>query len=520
MNPLDGQTVSNWMAEAEAVRYPPLEDSLHADVCVVGAGIAGISTAYHLALEGQAVVVLDAGIIGVSGETPRTTAHLSDAIDDRYTELERLYGLEHMRMAAESHTAAINRIAQTVNAEGIDCDFARLDGYLFLAPGDHPKVLEDERDAARRAGLINVHLVHHNKLGEHPLGPSLCFPEQAQLNIRPYMQRLIEVIQARGGRVFAETRVTKISGGKPARIETERQATITANHVVIATNSPFNDRVVMHTKIAAYRSYVIALPVPLGSIRPALYWDTGDPYHYVRLAHGALGERNEDLLIVGGEDHKTGQAEDGPQRWARLEKWTRERIALAGPVRYRWSGQIMETIDALGFIGRNPLDADNVYIVTGDSGHGVTHATIAAMLLTDLISGRANPWEKLYDPARKTLSAVGQFAREGLNVMAQYADYLTIESLENGCELGCGQGGIVRHGLAPVAAYRDENGMLHEHSAICPHLGCVVSWNSAEHTWDCPCHGSRFSATGAIICGPAVQPLAMLTSEGVSQGIT
>jgi nitrite reductase/ring-hydroxylating ferredoxin subunit len=230
-----------------------------------------------------------------------------------------------------------------------------------------------------------------------------------------------------------------------------------------------------------------------------LYWDTGDPYHYVRLQR----ENGYDVLIVGGEDHKTGQENDGNERFARLEQWTRARFPAALEVEYRWSGQVMEPVDGLAFIGRNPLDEDNVYIATGDSGQGMTHGTIAGMLLSDLIQGRKNRWEDLYSPSRIRLKSLPEYASENINVAGQYADYVTAGDIKSESELRPGEGAIMRDGVSKVAVRRDENGNVQKLSAVCPHLGCIVAWNSTEQTWDCPCHGSRFSASGRVYQGPA-----------------
>jgi nitrite reductase/ring-hydroxylating ferredoxin subunit len=240
----------------------------------------------------------------------------------------------------------------------------------------------------------------------------------------------------------------------------------------------------------------------------ALYWDTQDPYHYVRLQNppagvGTNGQGDYELLIVGGEDHKTGQANDAHERHARLESWARDRFPLMQRVEFVWSGQVMETIDGLAFIGRNPMDDDNVYIVTGDSGMGMTHGTIAGILLTDLICGRENPWQKLYDPRRKTLRAVGKFVSETMNLAAQYTDWVTGGDVSTEADIANDTGAVVRRGLIKVAIYRDAEGKAHECSAVCPHLGGIVHWNSAEQSWDCPCHGSRFDKLGKVINGPA-----------------
>jgi nitrite reductase/ring-hydroxylating ferredoxin subunit len=262
-----------------------------------------------------------------------------------------------------------------------------------------------------------------------------------------------------------------------------------------------NDLVVVHTKQAPYMTYVIGARVPKNSVTHALYWDTGDPYYYVRLQPNI--DADHDLLIVGGEDHKSGQADDIEQRHPRLEAWAREHFPSMQDVAYRWAGQVMEPVDGLAFIGHNPLDADNVYTVTGDSGNGMTHGTIAGILITDLILGRPNPWTSLYDPGRITLSATGEFAKEAVNMAAQYADWVTGGDVAAIGEIAKDAGAVIRRGATKVAVYRDPTGAVHERSAVCPHLGCIVSWNPAEKTWDCPCHGSRFDKFGDVINGPA-----------------
>ena len=249
----------------------------------------------------------------------------------------------------------------------------------------------------------------------------------------------------------------------------------------------------------------VSFSVPKGSVPDALVWDTLDAYHYVRIQ--PLSD-SEDLIIVGGEDHHSGQASDMEQRLASLELWTRDRYPGFTSAEYRWSGQVMEPVDGLGFIGRNPGDSDNVYIATGDSGNGMTHGTIAGMLIRDLILGRENAWATLYDPSRLSLRAGGEYARENLNVAAQYADYLTGGEVASPDEVAPGTGAVMRRGLSKVALFRDDSGALHEHSAVCTHLGCVVAFNDKEKSWDCPCHGSRFDPTdGHVLNGPAINGL-------------
>lgn len=493
-------STSIWMATVEMPSPSGLKQSIRTDVCIIGAGIAGLTTAYLLGREGRSVVVLDDGPIG-GGMTGRTTAHLSNAYDDRYVEIEKLHGGEASRLTAVSHTAAIQRVSEIISEESIDCDFEWLDGFLFAATADEVELLRDELAAAHRAGLVGVESVVRAPLDSFDTGPALRFPRQAQFHPLNYLDGLARAVIRDGGRVFGQTHATKIEGGLSARVETSHGPIVTSEVVVVATNTPVNDRVAIHTKQAPYVTYVIGVQVPRGSVTRALYWDTGDPYHYVRLQSDKKSPY--DVLIVGGEDHKTGQANDGNERYGRLEQWTRERFPQMLEVQFRWSGQVMEPADGLAFIGRNPLDDDNVYIATGDSGQGMTHGTIAGILLTDLIQGRKNEWEDLYNPSRVRLKALPEYVSENINVAGQYADYVTAGHIESEAELRPVEGAIMREGIAKIAVYRDAAGNVHKLSAICPHLGCVVAWNSTEETWDCPCHGSRFSAEGHVYQGPA-----------------
>jgi glycine/D-amino acid oxidase-like deaminating enzyme/nitrite reductase/ring-hydroxylating ferredoxin subunit len=490
------------MATSDPPSESPLNKDTSANVCIIGAGIAGLTTAYLLACEGKAVIVLDDGPIG-GGMTARTTAHLTNALDDRFYELERLFGEEGARLAAQSHTAAIDRVETIVREERIECEFERVDGYLFIPPDGKLKVLDDELPAAHRAGLTEIRRLERAPLDSFDTGPCLHFPRQAQFHPLKYLTGLTRAIERDGGQIFTSTHADEIEGGSEAYVKTSSGYTIRTDAIVVATNTPVNDRVAIHTKQGPYTTYVIGARVPKGSVPSILLWDAPadlwDPYHYIRVA----SSDGHDVLVVGGEDHKTGQQHDGSQRWGKLEQWTRSRFPMAEEIEFRWSGQVMEPVDGLAFIGRNPLDADNVFIATGDSGMGMTHGTIAGMLLTDLIMNRPNPWTQLYDPSRKTLVAAKDFAQENVNVMAQYTELVTPGDVDSVDQIQKGEGAVRRTGLSKVAVYRDEDGRLHSMSAVCTHLGCVVTWNAAEKTWDCPCHGSRFDRFGVVINGPA-----------------
>jgi glycine/D-amino acid oxidase-like deaminating enzyme/nitrite reductase/ring-hydroxylating ferredoxin subunit len=507
-------TRSLWM-DVEMPATEPLAHGVRCDVCVVGAGIAGLSTAYQLARAGARVVVLDEGPIG-RGETGRTSAHLSNALDDRYEWLERVHSPERARLAAESHAAAIDCIEAICREESIECGFERVDGFLFAHDARHQAELDRELEAAERAG-VEVDREGASCFPFFDAGPCLRFRRQAIFHPLRYLAGLARAVMRRGGAIHTGARVVDVESASPCRVITDHEAgrpggAVLAERVVMATNVPVHARFAIHTKQMAYRSYIAAFEVPAGSVPNALYWDTDDPYHYIRVAPAADGAL--DHLIVGGEDHRTGQDEQAPRRWQRLEAWTRARFPMAGAVASCWSGQIIEPVDGLAYIGRSPgLNHPGVFLATGDSGNGLTHGTIAGMLLRDLIVGRDNPWDEVYDPGRVLPRALPRLARDNLNVAAQYADWLRGGEAHSAAEVAPGSGAVVREGWKPIAVYRDESGAVALRSAVCTHLGGVVSWNPAERTWDCPCHGSRFDRFGHVLNGPATRDLAPVESE-------
>lgn len=405
----NGVTSAIWQEDGPITvgRDATLPERSTTEVVVVGAGIAGLTTAYLLARRGVAVVVLERAEIG-EGETGRTSAHLASALDDGFPWLEKTHGPEGARLAVQSHAEAIDTIEEIARREHIDCDFRRVDGYLHLDPTHDADDLRAERDAALRAGL-EVEWLDVAAGPRLAAGPVLRFPRQAQFHPRRYLAGLVRAIERLGGQIYARVEVTKLHGGKPCRVETADGRVVEARSLVVATNVPINDRVVIHTKQAAYRSYVIAMRIPAGTLPPALHWDMAEPYHYVRLARGKDGS---ELLIVGGADHRTGEeGHDAKGRWDHLESWTRERFPMVNEVVDRWSGQILEPADGLAYIGRNPSDAPDVYVATGDSGHGLTHGTIAGTMIDAMIAGEISPYEELYSPSRLSRSP-GEWMKE------------------------------------------------------------------------------------------------------------
>ncbi|HMJ51409.1 MAG TPA: FAD-dependent oxidoreductase [Polyangiaceae bacterium] len=483
-------------------------------MCVIGAGMAGLSVAYNLAREGRQVIVLDAHDLA-AGETAQTTAHLASALDDRFSELERVFGQEGARLAYESHARAIDEIEANVRRESIDCGFARLDGYLFLGPGQKDTLLEEELDAAKRVGFRGVARVARAPLDGFDTGSCLVFPNQGRIHPLRYLTGLAAAMERSGAAIYTQTRVTEVTGGSSPMVRTSEGMVVRASAVVVATNSPFHLRVAIHSKQAPYRTYAIALRIRSGAVPDALYWDTLDPYHYVRVEPDAHGLAS---LIVGGEDQRTGTADDAVLRYQRLEAWARERFPTAGEVLFRWSGQVLEPFDHLALIGRDPTGERNVYLCTGDSGHGMTHGALAGVLIADLVAGRENPWESIYDPARKRIRAAREYVRDNLEVVEEYAQWLAPHPARSEKALAAGEGAVIQRGVRKIALYRDDEGALHERSAVCTHLGCVVHWNSDAKSWDCRCHGSRFAPTGEVLNGPARSALQRLDAVESGRG--
>ena len=495
-------TRSVWQA-VEPRRYAPLTQDVDADVCVVGAGLAGITTAYELARAGKRVVVLEKEQNVAAGETSKTTAHLTNVMDDRFMYLESHISRDAARQARESHGAAVDWIERVARANDIECDFVRLDGFLVPGPGDDKKTIEDEHAAAVRAGFADAELLASSPI-EGLGGPVIRFPNQAEYHPLKFLNGIADAFTALGGRIFTDALVQEAEGGDDGHVKTANGRTVRARHVVLATNSPAA-RYIETMKMVPYRTFVVALEVAPGSVPRALYWDTMDPYHYVRLARD---ERGRELLVVGGGDYQTGDKDEGDRVFDELIAWTREHFDVQGNAAFRWSGQVLEPADHLAFIGRSH-DDDDVFICTGDSGQGMTHSVIAALRIGDLILGRPERWP-VYDPRRISAKpgSIKEYLRDAVLIGRKYLDHIKPGEVASADEIPAGSGAVLRRGMKEIAAYRDENGVLHEKSAVCTHAGCIVHWNSTEKSWDCPCHGSRFSPTGdEVLNGPAVAPL-------------
>jgi glycine/D-amino acid oxidase-like deaminating enzyme/nitrite reductase/ring-hydroxylating ferredoxin subunit len=485
-----------WESDVERPRYPRLdEDNLHVDVAIVGGGITGITAATLLKAAGKRVAVIEARRIA-SGVTGGTTAHLTAALDTRYHELESKFGKDGARLAAESSSEAIDLVAALAGTLPGRADFEWLPGYLFTENDGDVAGLKKELEAARRAGLSVEH-------AQVPLPfvtkGGIRFERQAQFHPLAYVEALASALPGAGSHVFEQSRVIAIDEGEPCKIYLEHGAVLSAERVILATHTPLN-LLLLETKIAQYRSYVVSGPVEQAP--HGLFWDTADPYHYIRAQR--VGDRQH--LIVGGEDHKTGKAKDEREPFATLETYA-GRVGLRHIERH-WSAQVVEPVDGLPFIGKNAL-SDRVYVATGFSGNGMTFGTLAAQILADACFDKPNRFAELYAATRvKPLASLATFLGENVDFpMHILSDRLHPPDVKSMDEIEPGQGKTVRLNGERLAVYRDATGALSACSAVCTHLGCHVKFNEAEKTWDCPCHGSRFSSQGEVLDGPAVRSL-------------
>lgn len=515
--------------------FPSLDKDLETDIAIIGAGIAGVSTAYELVKRGKQVTLIEARNV-LSGETGRTAGHLTNDLDDGYLEIAKKHGEEGAKQAAASHAWARDRIGEIAEELGIECEYRRLPAYdISQFPvgekkhEDELQELKEEAEYQRKIGLetrFDPNLTVRGWTSSIDQRGGMVVDNQATFHPTKYLVGVLNWLKTQPNfQCYARTRVMDIKekgiellglGHKTVEISTEGGHTIKAENAIEATYAPLQKLSVI-IQLEFYRSYCIAVRVPKGSVEDCLLYDNAEAYKYVRLT--ACDEK-DDYLVVGGCDHKVGQEEETP-RFDELEKWTRERFPQAGSTDYKWSGQIFEPVDYMGYIGKNQ-GCDKIYIVTGDSGDGLTHGVLAGRLLADEIEGvRKNPWAGLYSPKRvgSMLKSLPSMVSHDLQINTQYkrvvqTDVEDIEDLPRGC------GGVLNKGTKkPLAVYKDENGNVKQFSAFCPHLKGVVCWNHVEKSFDCPVHGSRFSKEGICVMGPSKAGLAPADEAGEKEQV-
>ncbi|HLM51083.1 MAG TPA: FAD-dependent oxidoreductase [Solirubrobacteraceae bacterium] len=458
------KSTSVWMDTAAGPAFPALTGEVAVDVAVLGGGIVGIAAALLLKRTGRTVAVIEADRVG-GGVTGFTTAKVTSQHGLIYAELESRFGAETARHYASANQAGLELIARWVAEEGIDCDFRRRDALAFAWGEDDLASVHAEVEAARRAGLPASFTADVGL----PLTPAgaVRFTDQAEFHPRRFLLALAELVAGDGSHVFEDSRATGVRDARPCRVEAGRGRVI-ADDVIVATHMPVLDRSVAFARVSPTRSYAIGVrvaePPPEG-----MFISTSSPTRSVR----ATPWQGEELLIVGGEGHKVGQESDTEERYRRLEAFAREHWTVREVV-YGWSTQDNMPADGLPYVGRLSPVARHLTMATGFRKWGMTNGVAAAMMLTDRLTGRPNPWAATFDANRFTPTAAAKgIVEENANVAVRFLTGWT----------------------------------LHRDAPTCTHLGCKLSFNEAETSWDCPCHGSRFDVDGRVLQGPAVKPL-------------
>lgn len=505
MGAIDGANQSIWVATAPPAAYPALQGDVEVDVAIVGGGITGLSTATMLLGEGASVAVIEARRIA-SGTTGYTTAKLTSLHGLNYASIVEDHGMENALLYAEASQAGIEKVAELIEQGGIDCDFERMPAFTYTEDDRRVSDIEREVQTAQSLGLPAAFETETDL--PYRIAGAVRFDDQAVFHPGKYCQGLAGLIDRQGGRIFEMTRVTEIDSGDPCTVVTAT-GRIKAQHVVQATLLPMHDPAGFFARASPSRSYAIAVQTP-EPVPEGMYLSADTPTRSIRPHR----DGDDTFLLFGGEGHKVGQDSNTRQRYEALEQWARQTFH-ANSIRFRWSAQDYIPADGVPYIGKLYPGADQMWVATGFKKWGMTTGTVAGMILTDLIGGKENHWAPAFEATRLKLGASAKkLLQENADAAKRFAsDHFQTASAPDVQTLSEGEGAIVRAGDETVAAYRDTGGKLHAASSTCTHLGCVVAFNAAERSWDCPCHGSRFDLDGRVLQGPAVDDLPKMKLE-------
>jgi glycine/D-amino acid oxidase-like deaminating enzyme/nitrite reductase/ring-hydroxylating ferredoxin subunit len=499
---LPGDSRSIWLANGSEADRPSLDRFAHVDVAIIGGGIVGIATAYQLSTAGLKVVLLEARRI-LEGVTGHTTAKLTSQHGIRYRDLIGTFGKEKAQMYADAQEWAIRWVHEMAAAHDIACDLVTDAAHIYTSELKFFEEFDDEWEACQELGLP-ASLVEKPDLPYETVG-ALRFDGQARFHPLKFLRRLAQVAESLEVALFERSRVFEIEeNGDSCRVETEH-GPILADRVVLATHYPVHDSGGFVGRLSPFRSYAIAVDVEAADHLPAGMFLTADGEEPMRSLRRHLhGER--EILIVGGVHHRVGEDEDMSKRYVEIEHWARLHFDVE-KVLYRWSTQDLSTADRAPYVGRAP-NRDRIYMATGFDGWGMTNGLAAGKMLSEAILGQESPWAPVFDPSRVGLKTVTKVVAEGVGSLSRLVGGKIKAPDEKSLEdLMPGEGGIVRLEGEKIAAFRDDAGELHLCSSVCTHMGCQVAWNSAERSWDCPCHGSRFGVDGEVLHAPAVKPL-------------
>jgi glycine/D-amino acid oxidase-like deaminating enzyme/nitrite reductase/ring-hydroxylating ferredoxin subunit len=495
MQPTTSAGHSLWLQTAPARSYPALEGDLDVDVAILGGGITGLTTALLLARDGARVAVVEANRVG-SGVTGCTTAKVTALQSTIYSTIKSRHGAEAANVYAAASVAGVEQVAALVDDEAIECDLERRSAYTYARNEKELSSVEDEATATQKAGL-GTDLTADAEVPFPVLG-ALRLARQLQFHPVRYVQGLAAAADGNDCTVMEKTRALGVDEGTPCGVRTT-SGTIMAEQVVVATHYPLLDRGFFFARLKSLRSYCIAARVH-GSLPEGMSISAGPPTRSVR------SYRN--LLIVAGEGHATGARNAVADRYERLERFAQEHWGVE-EITHRWSAQDPSPYDHLPVIGRYTPLSSRLFVASGFMKWGLASATFAAMIISDLIAGRDNPWAATFNPNRLSLRSVPELVQLNAKVGAAFfLDRLHSPRSILGTDVPRGEARVVRDGLGKTGVYRDEQGELHAVALRCTHLGCLLRFNATEQSWDCPCHGSRFDVDGAVLEGPAVNPLA------------